>query len=122
MNQQGGKIIPFFIQYFPPEPYRSFENSKISPEGRHPQSFLSFGEPFVDLLNSHNGKQPLNGDDADKCLCMVEIEDRQHELPLSFVISLSSHASDFGSPCTAVTLRASGKTQLKIEPRLKTYS
>lgn len=84
--------------------------------------YLSLSEPLADLLSSHGRRHPFKGDcsskdEVDNCFCLEEIEDRQLKLLLSFVFSLLLYGSYFGSCSTAAILRASGKTQLKIEPK-----
>lgn len=83
--------------------------------------YLSLNEPLADLLSSHGRRHPFKGDcsskdDVESCFCLEEIEERQLKVLLSLVFSLLSYAWYFGSCCTAVILRASGNTQLKIEP------
>ena len=83
--------------------------------------YLSLNDPLADLLSSHGRRHPFKGDcsskdDVESCFCLEEIEERQLKVLLSLVFSLVSYAWYFGSCCTAVILRASGKTQLKIEP------
>lgn len=83
--------------------------------------YLSLSEPLADLLSSQGRRHPFNGDcsnieEVDSCFCLDEIEDRQLKVLLSLLFSLSSYGWHFGSCWTAVILRASGITQLNIEP------
>lgn len=79
-------------------------------------------KPLLDRFNSHGGKNPFSGDcinrdDVESCLCLNDIDDRQPNVLLSLLFSLSPSSTWlFGSCCTAVILRASGSTQLKTEP------